>query len=112
MSAPAPALKAAAARHRRRFKRKSPMKQLLSHRPFDTTIDKLPVCSKKAKSQGTKRKINRPMLEMKNQPTNPAHRFLNLLIAGLACLAVSARASTFWNGTTVNFTQTITGGVG
>lgn len=42
------------------------------------------------------------------------HHFLfrSLLIAGLACLAVSTRASTFWNGTTVGFTQTITAGVG
>jgi Bacterial Ig domain len=78
------------------------------------TIDKLLVCSKKGKIKGTKRAMNRPMLEMKNQPTNPTNRclFWSLLITGLACLTVSTRASTFWNGTTVNFTQTVTGGVG
>lgn len=52
------------------------------------------------------------MLKMKYQPTSPLHRFLGLLIAGLACRTVSTRASTYWNGPTVNFTQTITGGVG
>lgn len=44
---------------------------------------------------------------MQNESFNPTYRFIfrGLLIAGLACLAISTRASTFWNGASMSYTE-------